>query len=149
MPMQLPAPLSPGAIPMVAQVSEDPGHATPAAPPGGADPFGTVGLALLAYGLIQLLSKVVDRLPVGRRAGDGGGAEAGFSGEDRKRLERVFDLVTQDATRRDRVDEQFAVQQRLIGQALDELRGTDVKLDRALRGLRRLWRHARRGSRRA
>ncbi|HEX2201858.1 MAG TPA: hypothetical protein VHG91_01100, partial [Longimicrobium sp.] len=33
---------------------------------GNMDPLGTVGIALLAYGLVQLLSKVVDKLPVGR-----------------------------------------------------------------------------------
>jgi hypothetical protein len=105
----------------------EPGQAAPVAPTHGTDPLGTVGLALLAYGLVQLLSKVVDRLPLGRRAADGIGAEAGFTADDRRRLE-----------------EQLALHQRLLGQALDELRVANGKLDRTSRGLRRLWRQARR-----
>ena len=51
--------------------AETPGSGLPLphGPGGEMDPLGTVGLALLAYGLVQLLSKVVDKLPVWR-AGD-------------------------------------------------------------------------------
>ena len=152
------------------------------APPRGgeADPLGTVGLALLAYGLVQLLSKVVDKLPVGKNAGEAAGAPAGtphgFTADDRKRLERVLEQVVTDhewierlqeavreiheATRwmseaRHRSDprdgqpawqcrartlsEPLAVNQRLSGQALDELREVNAKLDNVLRKLRALW----------
>ncbi|HEX7239005.1 MAG TPA: hypothetical protein VF263_01955 [Longimicrobiaceae bacterium] len=142
-----------------------------------ADVLNTVGLALLAYGLVQLLSKVVDRLPLWRA---GGGhdtaAVAGFVADDRKRLDRLVELVVADHERiqrigeeireihehtrwlgeqRHRVDardgepimqckgravvDQLAVNQRLIGQALDELRTVQTKLDDTLRKLRALW----------
>jgi len=141
------------------------------------DPLGTVGIALLAYGLVQLLSKVVDKLPLWKAGGHEGAAPAaGFTPDDRKRLERMFELMVSDHERmqrmqeevrevheytrwaseqRNRVDardgeplwqckargmvEQTATNQRLIGQALDELRETNAKLDNVLRKLRALW----------
>ncbi len=120
----------------------------PATERGAIDPLNTVGLALLAYGLVQLLSKVVDKLPVWRGGGDavsaaGGAAGAGFTAEDRKRLERVYEQAVGDRQRLERLEdavrEQLAVHQRLIGQALDELREAHAKLDNLLRKLRALW----------
>ncbi|HEX6750160.1 MAG TPA: hypothetical protein VF092_22900 [Longimicrobium sp.] len=120
----------------------------PGAGRGGIDPLNTVGLALLAYGLVQLLSKVVDKLPVWRGGGDaapaaGGAAAAGFTAEDRKRLERVYEQAVADRQRLERLEdavrEQLTVHQRLIGQALNELREAHVKLDNVLRKLRALW----------
>lgn len=150
-----------------------------AGPPGGAvppnDPLSTVGLALLAYGLVQLLAKVVDKLPVGGRGGEPPPGAA-FGAGDRKRLERVLEQVVSDheriqrlqemvrevheATRwigemRGRIDprdgepvwqcrarvvmDQLAVNQRLAGQAIDDLREVDAKLTNVLRKLRGLW----------
>lgn len=147
------------------------------------DPLATVGLALLAYGLVQLLARVVDRLPFGRAApaaaeGGGGGATAaaGFTSDDRKRLERVLEMAVADHDRVERmqetlreiqehtrglsdmrlrvdardgeplwrcrvhtVSEQAATNQRLVGQALDEIRTMQAKLDDVLRKLRALW----------
>lgn len=146
---------------------------------GSMDPLGTVGLALLAYGLVQLLSKVVDKLPVGRHGGDpapAGAAGTGFTPDDRKRLERILEQVAADHERIERLQEAvreihdatrwmadprnradprdgeptwacrartlsdpIAVNQRLSGQALDELREVNAKLDNVLRKLRALW----------
>jgi hypothetical protein len=110
----------------------------PRAPPAGDDPLSVVGLALLAYGLVQLLARVVDKLPVwrsgpaDRRAVEPG---SGFTEQDRKRLERAC--------------EQLEVQQRLVGQALDGIRELDKRLENVLRKLRALWRRVgrRRGDR--
>lgn len=151
--------------------------------PQAADPLGTVGIALLAYGLVQLLSKVVDKLPLWRSGGQEPAAGASFNPDDRKRLERMYELVVSDHERmlrmqeevreiheytrwaseqRNRMDardgeplwqckargmiDQAATNQRLIGQALDELREMNAKLDNVLRKLRALW--VRTGSRR-
>jgi len=118
------------------------------------DPLSTVGLALLAYGLVQLLSKVVDKLPAWRGGADAQVAPAaaaaaaavsgaGFTAEDRKRLERVYEQAVADRQRLERLEdavrEQLAVHQRLIGQALDDLREAHAKLDNLLRKLRTLW----------
>lgn len=98
------------------------------APPAGEDPLSVVGLALLAYGLVQILAKVVDKLPVwrsgatDRRAGDAGN---GFTEQDRRRLEKAC--------------EQLEVQQRLVGQLLDRMREHDRKLENLLQKLRALW----------
>ncbi|HEX8830738.1 MAG TPA: hypothetical protein VF705_06205 [Longimicrobium sp.] len=128
--------------------------ALPGAQPGGPmDPLNTVGLALLAYGLVQLLSKVVDKLPAWRAGaesaaqggggGSGGAGAGGFNAEDRKRLERVYEQAVADRQRLERLEEavreQLAVHQRLIGQALDDLRDAHGKLDNLTRKLRGLW----------
>jgi hypothetical protein len=136
--------------------AETPGSGLPLphGPGGEMDPLGTVGLALLAYGLVQLLSKVVDKLPVWR-AGDVGPARApaatappggdggGFTAEDRKRLERVYEQAVADRQRLERLEEsvreQLAVQQRLVGQALDDLRTVHAQLDNIVRKLRAVW----------
>ena len=121
-------------------------------PGGGNDPLNTVGLALLAYGLVQLLSKLIDKLPAFRSGGGDGpppasapaaAAGTGFSAEDRKRLERVYEQAVADRQRLERLEEgvreQLLVHQRLIGQALDDLRDVHAKLDDLLRKLRALW----------
>lgn len=151
-----------------------------AAAVGGAetDPLNTVGLALLAYGLVQLLSKVIDKLPVFKAGGGEHSAASsggGFGADDRKRLERVLEQVVADHQRLERLDEvlrdvaegtrwmvemrardprdgepvwacraraladPLAVNQRLTGQALDELRTANARLDNILRKLRALW----------
>jgi len=173
------APLTPaaaGAVPGAA-VPDDPVAGAAAA--GGleaADPLNTVGLALLAYGLVQLLSKVIDKLPVFKAGGEHhAGSSGGFGPDDRKRLERVLEQVMADHQRLERLDEllrdvvegtrwmaemrardprdgepvwacraraladPLAVNQRLTGQALDELRGANARLDNILRKLRALW----------
>ena len=153
-----PAAGSPAAAAATDAVSAVPGGGDPNAP---MDPLNTVGLALLAYGLVQLLSKVIDKLPVGRshdaaQGGATGGAGGGFTPDDRKRLERLLEQVTVDRQQLERLQEavreiqdvalrsrgmsdQLQVNQRLIGQALDELRETQAKLDNILRKLRSLW----------
>jgi hypothetical protein len=152
-----PAAGSPAAAAATDAVPAMPGGGDPNAP---MDPLNTVGLALLAYGLVQLLSKVIDKLPVGRahdaaQPGNGG-AGGGFTSDDRKRLERLLEQVTIDRQQLERLQEavreiqdvalrsrgmsdQLQVNQRLIGQALDELRETQAKLDNVLRKLRSLW----------
>ena len=107
--------------------------------PAAADPLNTVGLALLAYGLVQLLSKVVDRLPLWRAASSEGNGRAAFSDEDRKRLERACELIAGESQRLQRMQEALTTQQKLIGQALDELRGVSVELKNVSRKLRGLW----------
>jgi hypothetical protein len=127
----------------------------PGAPGGENDPLGTVGLALLAYGLVQLLSKLIDKLPAFRSGGGEAPASppaasaapaaagSGFSREDRKHLERVYEQAMADRQRLERLEEgvreQLLVHQRLIGQALDDLRDVHAKLDDLLRKLRALW----------
>lgn len=104
------------------------------------DPLNTVGLALLAYGLVQLLSKIVDKLPLWRAAGsDAGIARASFSEEDRKRLERACELIAGESQRLQRMQETLTTQQKLIGQALDELRAVSIELKNVNRKLRGLW----------
>ena len=141
----------------------------------------TVGLALLAYGLVQVLSRVLDRV-LTARASEGStspsaAAGSGFRDEDRRRLEKSFEMLTaerdklarlteavaaiQEQTRwlaevRGRTDaadgqplmhcraravvEQLNTQQRLVGQALDELRTLNRQNETVLRKLRALWR---------
>lgn len=170
-PVQLPAPLAqPGSPVEPAPTLPVPGQAGPPA-----DPLGTVGIALLAYGLVQLLARVVDRIPFGR-AGGSDAAEGAFTREDRKRLERLLEIAAADHARIERMQdelkevydyarwaaeqrrriagqedeapwrhraealfEQLTTNQRLIGQALDELRELQGKLDNVLRKLRALW----------
>lgn len=167
----------------------DPGL-VPGPSPGGAlapaqtDPtLETVGLALLAYGLVQLLGRVVDRLLAARAtpaepAPAAAAAAAGsFRDDDRKRLEKALEMLTADrerlkrmtdvvaeiheqtrwvAEQRTRTDpadgqpmwncrargvlEQLNTQQRLVGQALDELRSLNRQNETVLRRLRSLWR---------
>jgi len=139
----------------------------------------TVGLALLAYGLVQLLSRVLDKVLTARAAEPPGAAPAtgGFRNEDRRRLEKTFEMLAaererlqrlgeavasiQEQTRwlgdqRGRADpvdgqplfncrarvvvEQLNTQQRLVGQALDELRSLNRQNESVLRKLRALWR---------
>lgn len=139
----------------------------------------TVGLALLAYGLVQLLAKVLDKLLVTRAQESAAPAQAasGFRDEDRKRLGKAFEMLTADRerlsrmedavaaiqeqtrwlaeqrTRTDSLDgqplwncrargvlEQLNTQQRLVGQALDELRSLNRQNETVLRRLRSVWR---------
>jgi hypothetical protein len=88
---------------------------------------------------------------VGRAGGDApagaaGAGGAGFTAEDRKRLERVYEQAVADRQRLERLEEavreQLTVHQRLIGQALDDLREVHGKLDNVLRKLRALWTRA-------
>lgn len=86
----------------------------PGAGPGGAllpgpvDPaVETVGLALLAYGLVQLLARVLDKL-LAARAADGAPAAGAFREEDRKRLARTFEMVAADRERTGRMEETVA-----------------------------------------
>jgi hypothetical protein len=149
--------------------------------PGHADgTIETVGLALLAYGLVQLLSRVLDKVLTARAAESStpaAGAGGGFRDEDRRRLEKAFQMLTADRERlqrlgeavadiqentrwladvRGRTDvsdgqplincrarvmvEQLTVQQRLVEQALDELRGLNRQNETMLRKLRAVWR---------
>lgn len=147
------------------------------APPGADGNLETVGLALLAYGLVQLLSRVLDKLLTARAAADHPPAAGGFRDEDRRRLEKAFEMLSaerermrrmgeavtaiQEQTRwiteqRGRTDpgdgepvwncrargmvEQLATQQRLVGQALDELRVLNRQNETVMRKLRALWR---------
>jgi septal ring factor EnvC (AmiA/AmiB activator) len=150
--------------------------------PGSTDPtLETVGLALLAYGLVQLLSRVLDKLLTARAAQADhpppqSTVTGGFRDDDRKRLEKTFEMLTADRerlrrmadaiaeiheatkwiaeqrTRTDSVDgqpmwncrargfaEQLNTQQRLVGQALDELRGLNRQNETMLRRLRAVW----------
>lgn len=141
----------------------------------------TVGLALLAYGLVQLLSRVLDKLLTARTADQvppaGAPTAGGFRDEDRRRLEKSFEMLTsererlkrmtdtvaaiQEQTRwlaelRGRTDpadgqppfhcraravvDQLNTQQRLVGQALDELRALNRQNETVLRKLRSVWR---------
>lgn len=110
------------------------------ASPAVADPLNTVGLALLAYGLVQLLAKIVDKLPLWRTTpGDASDAKASFSDEDRKRLERACELIGGESQRLQRMQEALTTQQKLIGQALDELRHVSAELKAVSRKLRAVW----------
>lgn len=142
----------------------------------------TVGLALLAYGLVQVLSRVLDKVLTARAAesptpGPAATAGGGFRDEDRRRLEKSFEILTAERERlqrmadtladiheqtrwlaelRGRTDvidgqplmncrarvvvEQLNTQQRLVGQALDELRTLNRQNETMLRKLRALWR---------
>lgn len=79
--------------------------------PGQVDPtLETVGLALLAYGLVQLLAKVLDKLLV-TRAGEGAPTQVivpSFRDEDRKRLSRTFEMLAADRERLGRMEEAVA-----------------------------------------
>ncbi|HEX6369517.1 MAG TPA: hypothetical protein VF006_11425 [Longimicrobium sp.] len=143
----------------------------------------TVGLALLAYGLVQVLSRVLDKVLTARGAessghpASGAAAGGGFRDEDRRRLEKAFEMLSADRERLQRlgdtmadihehtrwlseqrgrtdpadgqplmhcraraVAEQLNTQQRLVGQALDELRTLNRQNETVLRKLRALWR---------
>ena len=137
----------------------------------------TVGLALLAYVLVQVLSRVLDKVLTARAAEHSAPKTDGFRDEDRRRLEKTFEMLTaererlqrlgesvasiQEQTRwlgdqRGRTDlvdgqplfncrarvmaEQLNTQQRLVGQALDELRSLNRQNVSVLRKLRALWR---------
>ena len=89
---------------------------------GSEDPLSTVGLALLAYGLVQLLSKFIDKIGIGRSGAVAEGRGGTFGEEDRKRIERSLELLSGLDQRMVRVLEAVATQQKLLGQALDELR---------------------------
>lgn len=77
------------------------------APPG--DPLASVGIALLAYALVQLLARVIDRLPIGKNGGGDGGngrpPAPGFGGDERTRLERMHELARIDHERITRMEE--------------------------------------------
>lgn len=108
--------------------------------PPVADPLNTIGLALLAYGLVQLISKIVDKLPLWRGGSDpAGAARVTFGDEDRKRLERACELIAGESQRLQRMQEALTTQQKLIGQALDELRSVTTELRNVNRKLRGLW----------
>lgn len=142
----------------------------------------TVGLALLAYGLVQVLSRVLDKVLTARAADHAapsaaGPANGGFRDEDRRRLEKAFEMLTAErekvarlteavaaihentrwlAEQRGRTDpadgqpvmycraramvDQLNTQQRLVGQALDELRTLNRQNETVLRKLRSVWR---------
>lgn len=117
----------------------------PASEPGGYlrradDPLSTVGLALLAYGLVQLLSKFIDKIAFGR-----GGAEhrammpGAFTDEDRKRLERACEVAVNGDQRLQRISEAAATQQKLVGQVLDELRESGRRQEHFGRKLNAVW----------
>ena len=141
----------------------------------------TVGLALLAYGLVQVLSRVLDKVLTARAAEQSPPAAApatgGFRNEDRRRLEKSFEMLAADRERLQRLEEavgsiqeqtrwlgeqrnrtdasdgqpmwncraramvdQLNTQQRLVGQALDELRTLNRQTETVLRKLRSVWR---------
>ena len=109
------------------------------APTGSAEgTLNTVGLALLAYGLVRLLAKVIDRVPAA--GGRERRAAMGLTSEDRRRLERAWELLMADSARSARIQERLDAQQRLLGQMLDQLREVDRKHEDTLRKLRGLWR---------
>lgn len=99
-------------VPLLAQAGPFSGTgATSAAtdavgPPGVRpdDPLATVGLALLAYGVVQILSRVIERLPFGRGSPAAESA-ADFTAEDRKRMERMLEIVLADHDRVERMQE--------------------------------------------
>lgn len=124
------------------------GAAPPAIGAAPSDPLNTVGIALLAYGLVQIIAKVIDKLPW-RGAGYDMRAEQKdrFSDEDRKRLERTAELLVAESQRLERMQELLNTQQRLTGQVLDEVRVTNQKIETNTRKLRALWnRIGRRGT---
>jgi hypothetical protein len=140
----------------------------------------TVGLALLAYGLVQVLSRVLDKVLTARAAehpASSAPAGGGFRDEDRRRLDKMFEMFTAERERLQRMDtavaaiqeqtrwlaeqrgrtdpsdgqplmycraramvDQLNTQQRLVGQALDELRTLNRQNETVLRKLRSVWR---------
>src|SRR4051794_25199792 len=72
----------------------------------------TVGLALLAYGLVQLLSRVLDKVLTARAAerSTPGAAPTtgGFRNEDRRRLEKTFEMLSAERERLQRLGEAVA-----------------------------------------
>lgn len=106
----------------------------------GDDPLSTVGLALLAYGLVQLLSKFIDKIALARSGADHRGAVPGaFTDEDRKRLERACEILANGDQRLQRIAETAATQQKLVGQVLDELRESARKHEQVARRLNAVW----------
>lgn len=103
------------------------------------DPLSTVGLALLAYGLVQLLSKFIDKIAFGRSATDHRLSPGAFNEEDRKRLERTCELAANGDQRLQRIAETAATQQKLVGQVLDELRESGRKHEQLARKLNAVW----------
>ena len=117
-------------------LADSPLPAAPQAP----DALNTVGLALIAYGVVQVLGKVIERLPIGRGiSADRARAADGFNEEDRKRIERSLDLAAAESQRLQKMQELLETQQRLTGQALDELRAVNTRLESVVRKLRALW----------
>lgn len=110
-------------------------------PPRSAnDPLGTVGLALLAYGLVQLLSKFIDKIGSSRSGGEQRANTAGsFGDEDRKRLERASDVLSRSDQLLQRIAESGATHQKLIGQVLDELRESQRRHDQLAHRLNAAW----------
>jgi hypothetical protein len=104
------------------------------------DPLSTVGLALLAYGLVQLLSKFIDKIALGRSGPEHRVTTGGlFTEEDRKRLERTCELVANGDQRLQRISETAATQQKLVGQVLDELRECGRRQEHFARRLNAVW----------
>jgi hypothetical protein len=104
-----PAPLG-AALQTIDPVAGVPLSGGPASEPAVGDPMASVGIALLAYALVQLLGRVIDRLPIGRPAGEGGHAApprtaADYGGEDRTRLARVDEILRIDHERIARMEE--------------------------------------------
>jgi len=117
-------------------LADTPGPSAQQAP----DPINTVGLALIAYGVVQILGKVIERLPIGRGSpADRARPADSFNEEDRKRVERSLDLAAAESQRLQRMQELLETQQRLIGQALDELRAVNTRVESVVRKLRALW----------
>ena len=90
-------------------------QSTPPAVPGvevlPGQPDGTLetaGLALLAYGLVQLLSRVLDKVLTARAAESSAAAGAGFRDEDRRRMEKGFQMMAADRDRLQRLDDAVA-----------------------------------------
>lgn len=77
--------------------------------PGLTDPtVETVGLALLAYGLVQLLGKVLDKLLASRAPEPPPPPAGSFRDEDRKRLAKTFEIAAADRERLGRMEEAVA-----------------------------------------
>jgi hypothetical protein len=97
--------------------------------PGPVDPtLETVGLALLAYGLVQLLGKVLDKLLVSR-APDGAPTQVvvpSFRDEDRKRLAKTFEMLAAERDRLTRVEEAVATIQEQTRWVAEQRTRTDV-----------------------
>lgn len=106
---------------------------------GADDPLSTVGLALLAYGLVQLLSKIIDKIALNRGSDNRFAATGAFGDEDRKRLERTCELLASGDQRLQRIAETAATQQKLVGQVLDELRDSGRKQEQVARKLNAVW----------